>query len=183
LLDNTENTETVLNRLQTIFSEKGLDLEIKTWKEMSLWYRKVKDMFDVIFVFLFSIVFIIVVMSVINTMSMAVVERTREIGTLRALGLKRRGVVRLFAVESIILGILGTIVGFGLTCLTLLGIGLFKPTWIPPGITTRIAIKVEFVPEQMFYSFVFLLLLCLIASLVPAKRAAQQNVVDALGHV
>ena len=69
---------------------KGLKTEIKTWNELSLFYAKVKGMFDMIFMFIFSIVFIIVIMSVINTMGMAVMERTREIGTLRAIGLKQR---------------------------------------------------------------------------------------------
>ena len=90
-------------------------------------------MFDVIFLFLFIIFFIIVVMSVANTMSMAVFERTREIGTLRALGLKRRGVMLLFAIESSLLGILGTVGGILLTLLGWWVVDFFKPTWTPPG--------------------------------------------------
>ena len=85
--------------------------EIKTWNELSLFYSKVKGMFDMIFMFLFIIVLVIVVMSVVNTMGMAVLERTREIGTLRALGLKRRGVGLLFAIEGAMIGLLGSILG------------------------------------------------------------------------
>ena len=183
LLDETENTEPVRTHLQTAFAERKLEVEVKTWDELSDWYRKVKDMFDVIFVFLFIIVFIIVVMSVVNTMGMAVLERTREIGTLRAIGLKRRGVVILFAIESGFLGVLGSMGGLVLTFLGWGIVDVFEPTWIPPGISKRIPIVIEFVPEFMLYSFCFLLLLCLIASLVPARRAARQNVVEALGHV
>ncbi|NIM93947.1 MAG: FtsX-like permease family protein [Anaerolineales bacterium] len=140
-------------------------------------------MFDVIFLFLFVIVFIIVVTSVINTMSMAVLERTREIGTLRALGLKRKGVILLFTIESSLLGLCGTIGGLLLTVLGWWLVNLFKPTWIPPGIAARVPIIIQFVPDSMVFSFLFLLVLCLIASLIPARRAARQNVVDALGHV
>jgi putative ABC transport system permease protein len=183
LLDKTENTESVHTYLQAIFTEKGLEVEVKPWYELSDWYRKVKEMFDVIFVFLFTIVFIIVVMSVVNTMSMAVLERTREIGTLRALGLRRRGVVVLFAIESGLLGVLGSIGGLVLTFLGWGMVDFLKPTWVPPGITGRIPIRIELVPEFMLYSFVFLLVLCITASLIPARRAARQNVVEALGHV
>lgn len=183
LLDDTKYTESIRDQLQTAFSQRGLDLEAKTWEEMSERYRKVKIMFDAIFAFLFSIVFIIVVMSVINTMSMVVVERTREIGTLRALGLRRRGVMFLFAVETGLLGVFGTIGGLFLTFIGWWAVDVIKPTWIPPGISGRIVISIKFVPEFMLYSFIFLILLCLIASLIPAKRAAGQNVVDALGHV
>lgn len=183
LLDDTKHTESIRDQLQTAFSQRGLELETKTWKEMSEWYRKVKIMFDVIFAFLFSIVFIIVVMSVINTMSMVVVERTREIGTLRALGLRRKGVMLLFAIETSLLGVFGTIGGLFLTFIGWWTVNMIKPTWIPPGISRRVIISIQIVPEFMLYSFIFLILLCFIASLVPARRAAGQNVVDALAHV
>ncbi|NIN00959.1 MAG: FtsX-like permease family protein [candidate division Zixibacteria bacterium] len=183
LLARTESTEPTREQLRVAFSQRGLELEIRTWREMSQWYRKVKEMFDVIFLFLFIIVFIIVVMSVINTMSMAVLERTREIGTLRALGLKRKGVMLLFALESCLLGTSGTLGGLILTVLGWWGVEIFEPTWTPPGITANVPIQIEFVPETMLSSFVFLLVLCLIASLIPARRAARQKVVDALGHV
>jgi putative ABC transport system permease protein len=183
LLDKTEYTEPVHAELRRAFLEKGLQLDIKTWEELSDWYRKVKEMFDVIFLSLFIIFFIIVVMSVANTMSMAVLERTREIGTLRALGLKRRGVLLLFAMESSLLGVCGTIGGTLLTFLGQWAVDFFKPTWVPPGIPSRVPIMIDFIPQFMIYSFLFLMALCLIASLVPARRAARQNVVDALGHV
>lgn len=183
LLDKTEFTEPFRDQLREAFSGRGLQLDIKTWVELSDWYRSVKEMFDVIFLFLFVICFIIVVMSVVNTMSMAVFERTREIGTLRALGLKRRGVILLFAIESSLLGILGTVGGILLTFLGWWGVKFFKPTWVPPGFTTRVPLMIDLAPELMIYSFLFLTILCLIASLLPARRAARQNVVEALGHV
>jgi putative ABC transport system permease protein len=183
LLSKTEFTESIRDQLNTAFSERNLEYEIKTWQETGKWYRKVKEMFDVIFLFLFIIVFVIVVMSVINTMSMVVFERTREIGTLRALGFKRRGVLQLFAFESCLLGILGALWGMILTILGYWLVDLIKPTWVPPGITSRIVIRIEFVPESMLYSFFYLIVLCLIASLIPARRAASENIVNALGHV
>jgi len=183
LLKDTRDTEKIRSMLRLQIAQNGLDLDIKTWNELSEWYTKVKNMFDIIFLFLFIIVFIIVVMSVINTMSMAVMERTREIGTLRALGLKRRGVMTLFAVEGCLLG-MGGIAGGGI--ISMLGwwfIYFFEPTWTPPGITARIPLRLQFSLEYMAYSLVFLILLCVIASLIPARKAAYQNVVDALGHV
>ncbi|MDY7036600.1 MAG: FtsX-like permease family protein [Thermodesulfobacteriota bacterium] len=183
LLDKTEYTIAVRDQLRRHFSEKGLNIEIRTWKEMSQWYRKIETMFDVIFAFLFTIVFIIIVMSVVNTMSMSVIERTREIGTLRALGLKRKGVIWMFAIESSMLGVFGTIGGLILTLVGWWSIDVIRPTWIPPNVSIPVPIRIEFVPGTMLYSFFFLLFLCLLASLIPARRAAGQNVVDALGHV
>ena len=81
-------------------------------------------------------------------MSMVVLERTREIGTLRALGLKRKGVLFLFAVESSLLGIIGTMWGTILTILGWLLVKIIKPTWTPPGISKRVFITIEFVPKS-----------------------------------
>jgi putative ABC transport system permease protein len=183
LLDDYKYTEPFRDQLRIAFQQRGLDLEVQTWQEMSRWYRDVKNMFDVIFLFLFVIVFVIVVMSVTNTMGMSVIERTREIGTLRALGLKRRGVLSLFAMESSLLGVCGVIGGLGLYFLGWGWVKLIKPMWVPPRISLEIPIIIEFVPEYMLYTFLFLMILCLFASLVPARRAALQNIVDALGHV
>lgn len=183
LLSKHEQTQFIRQRLENLLSGQPSAFDVRSWDEMSQWYRKVKQMFDVIFIFLFIIVFVIVITSVVNTMSMAVIERTREIGTLRALGLKRRGVTALFAIESLFLGVLGTLAGFLFTQFGSWGIEIIKPTWIPPGITKRVPIMIFLSTEQMIYSFVFLVLLCLMASVLPVRRAARQNVVDALGHV
>lgn len=183
LIDETENTELIRMRLVKAFEKKGQYFDIKTWKEMSSEYLKTKNMFDVIFFFLFIIVFIIVIMSVVNTMSMAVFERTREIGTLRALGLKRKGVLFLFSLESIILGALGALCGTLLTLGGCILIDIIKPMWTPPIMVKPIPLVILLVPRFLIISFFIMTGLCLFASLIPARKGAMQNVVDALGHV
>jgi len=183
LLDDWKNTERARTLLLNVLSEGGLPCEIKTWNELSLFYSKVKGMFDMIFMFLFFIVLVIVVMSVVNTMGMAVIERTREIGTLRALGLKRRGVGLLFAIEGAMIGLLGSILGIVLNVGVWAIIRAAEPTYIPPGVSTPVSLIVNLVPQAMLMLAVFLIVLSLIAAILPARRAARQNVVDALGHV
>jgi putative ABC transport system permease protein len=164
-------------------SQAGLACEIKTWNELSLFYSKVKGMFDMMFLFLFSIVLVIVVMSTVNTMGMAVMERTREIGTLRALGLKRRGVSLLFAMEGGLLGLFGSCIGVALHISVWAMIRALSPTYTPPGISTPVPLVVDLVPRALFVLMACLLFLSLFAAIIPARRAAKQNVVDALGHV
>ncbi len=183
LLDDWKKTEPARTRLTSLLADAGLPSEIRTWNEISLFYSKVKGMLDMIFMFLFVIVLVIVVMSVVNTMGMAVLERTREIGTLRALGLKRRGVGLLFAIEGAMIGLLGSISGVVLNVAAWAVIRGVEPTYIPPGVSTRVALVVNLVPRSMIFLVLFLVFLSLIAALLPARRAARQNVVDALGHV
>ena len=121
-------------------------------------------------------------MSVINTVSMAIMERTREIGTLRALGLKRRGIERLFAMESMFLGIIGSVLGIILTLVAWAAIMTLKPTWVPPQIASRIPLEVYLVPEYMAFSLVSLVVLSLLAASLPARKAARMQIVSALGH-
>ncbi|MEE4464836.1 FtsX-like permease family protein, partial [Azotobacter chroococcum] len=183
LLNDGLLTESMRATLQSELVARGLDIEIKTWNELSTFYTKVKNMFDVIFLFAFLIVFTIVVMSVINTVGMAIMERTREIGTLRALGVKRRGIVGLFALESMLLGLFGSLFGVLLTLAVWSSIATLEPTWIPPQITRRIPLEVYLVPQEMLWSLLALLVLSLVAASLPARKAARMEIVSALGHV
>ena len=183
LLTDWKKTGSARQRLAGMLSENGIKTEIKSWNELSLFYTKVKGMFDMIFMFIFSIVFIIVIMSVINTMGMAVVERTREIGTLRALGLKQRGVSLLFAIEGGILGFLGSLLGVIINIIVCVIIRAIGPSYVPPGASTPVPLIVNLVPQSMLLFILFLVFLSLLAAIIPAKRAAKQTVVDALGHV
>jgi putative ABC transport system permease protein len=161
----------------------GIDCEIRTWEELSLSFSKQKAMLDMMFMFLFSIVLVIVVMTTVNTMGMAILERTREIGTLRALGLKRRGVSLLFALEGAFLGFFGSIMGIILhTCVWAI-IRIYPPKYTPPGVSMAVSLKVDMVPPMLFVLLLSLVLLSLFAAIIPARRAAKQNIVDSLGHV
>ena len=183
LLKDWKITAKVRKTLLSKFDKAGIYTEIKTWNELSNFYSNVKNMFDMIFLFLFIIVLTIVVMSLVNTMSMAVIERTREIGTLRALGLKRRSVGFLFAIEGGLLGFLGSIMGIALNILVWFVIDYVNPSYIPPGSSSPVPLVVNLVPQAMVVFALIISILSLIAAVLPARKAARQNVVNALGHV
>lgn len=183
LLREMDEIDPVLESLDKAFRENGLDVELKSWQDLSPFYRKVKRMFQVIFTFISTMVFIVAVMSVVNTIGMSVMERIREIGTLRALGLERKGVVRLFAIESAVLGFLGCVLGSALTLLGWFIVRAMKFTWVPPHITKRVPLEVYLVPDYMILSMVFLIILAVGSAMLPAGKASRQSIVDALGHV
>lgn len=183
LLKDRELTDAVRRDVVEKLSAIGVPVETRSWDENSLYYQKVKNYLDVVFLFIFSIVMVIVVMSATNTMSMAVYERTREIGTLRAIGLKPRGVIRIFALEGGLLGLFGSLFGAVLSLLAVLLIKVANLTYTPPGIATKVAIKVDLVPRVFVTSLIFFVTLSIISAALPAIRAARQNIVDSLGHV
>ncbi len=182
LLKEWTQTEAVRQRLTHELAAVGLPCEIKTWQELSQFYLKVKGMFDLIFLFILLIVLIIVVMSIVNTMAMTVVERTREIGTLRAIGLKRRGVNLIFSLEGMMLGTLGCGLGALINMAVRMGINAMHITYVPPGNSAPVPLIINFMPQFMVGLMGFMILLALISAVIPARRAARQNVVLALGH-
>jgi putative ABC transport system permease protein len=183
LLDDWRRTDAMQEKLATLLAGSGLDVDIRTWEELSSFYSQVRAMFGMIFAFIFGIVLVIVVMSVVNTMGMAVLERTREIGTLRALGLKRRGVSFLFALEGGLIGLMGSAAGLGITLLVWAAVHALSPSYIPPGSSAPVPLVVNLVPVAMVRLSFFLILLSLGAAILPAHKAARLTVVDALGHV
>ena len=183
LLKNGSYTLPLQKRLQKIFSAQGLATETLTWEQLQPSYLRIKNMFNVIFSFVFLIVLTIVALSLINTVSMAVVERTRETGTLRALGLKRSGVVKMFAAESAILASLGSLGGLFLTILGWALVLFMEPTWIPPTIPKEVPLEIHLVPWFLVFTAISMVGLAAGAAVIPARRAAQMSIIDALGHI
>jgi len=183
LIKDWKDTEKMRDILSSKLKAAGIDCEIRTWKELSLGYSKMKSYLDTIFMFLFSIVLVIVLMTTINTMGMAILERTREIGTLRALGLKRRGVSLLFAMEGAFLGFFGGILGLMLHTAVWAGMQVYPPRYIPPGFSVPVPMWVDMVPEMLAILFLIFVVLSMAAAVITSRRAARKNIVDALGHV
>ncbi len=183
LLADTADTRVWAQVLSEALATRGLDIEVRTWKELSVFYETVTGYLNTVFLFLFIIVLVIVVSGTFNTMSMAVLERTREIGTLRALGLKPRGVVSLFAAEGAVLGTFGSLAGAVLTAACYAALRLANLTYIPPGAADPVAIRIELVPLDLGVVFFAFVIFSIASAVLPARRAAYRNIVDALGHV
>lgn len=160
----------------------GYDVEIKTWQELSAFYRQVKVMFDMIFGFLLAIVLAIVVMSITSTMNMNVVERTKEIGTLRAIGMKRLNVVRLFVTEALLLILLGCVFGLVLTIAVRSGVNAADISYQPPNATDKVPLLIGMDINRSVMAAIMLCLLSVVSAWFPAKRAAHQPVIDSLAH-
>jgi putative ABC transport system permease protein len=184
LLDRTEHTALVRERVAALIAARGLDLEVKTWEDLSLRYHQVRELFGRIFGVLTLIVGVMVVFGITNTMTMAIFERTREIGTIMALGTRRRRVVGMFVLEGMTLGVLGGLVGVALgvaLARAISAIGIELPP--PPGSTRGFTVQILVVPAVLLDAFRLSIVTATLASLYPAWRAARLDVVEALRHV
>jgi putative ABC transport system permease protein len=183
-LDNTDNTDLVAAQLAPRLQALPQQLILKKWIDLAAYYKQVRSLFSTIFVFLGIIVFFMVLMSSVNTLLMAMFERTREIGTMLAMGTPRSWIMALFVVEATLLGILGAIVGVAggnLLAVLINHSGIHLPP--PPGTTSPMAFHVMHVPSLMIGSSILVIVSLALASILPAIRASRLQIAEALAHV
>ncbi|MEQ4452822.1 ABC transporter permease [Kosakonia sp. YIM B13605] len=181
ILLKNDNTDMFIDRLRHFIDEHHLPLIVKSWKDASIFYQQVESLLSGIYFFIKLIVALIVIFMISNAMTMNIIERTREITTLRAIGLQPLHVSRLFLLEGIFIGTLGAIgsllIGFILAgIINLHGIAMPPSPGQTQGYTAFI--KTNNV-ELIWLTFVLPVLTSSLASILPALRASRLNISDA----
>jgi putative ABC transport system permease protein len=159
-------------------------LKVQTWLDQAVFYKSVKDLYNRIFGALGLIIGVIVVFVVTNAMAMAIIERTREIGTLRAMGTLPRQLIGSFALEGLVLGGVGALLGAGLALGVSVALLVF-PVQMPPPPGRNVGYPLQVAMDPALYAgtLVAMLALAMVASALVARRTVHRPVVDALAHV
>lgn len=163
---------------------EGLHVEIRTWSELASFYHQVRGLYSGIFGFLGLIIAGLVILSAGNAMTMTVMERVREIGTLRALGTGRLRIMSMFIAEGLGLGLAGGALGLTLAAIlatVLSNAGIVMPP--PPTFTTGFPLQIDIVGPLYGIVLAVMVGTAGIAAVLPAARAARLRITDALGHV
>ena len=179
LLDKTEDTQSVLSSLHSGFPEKSL--EFVPWSDLADFYNKTAVLLRKQLGVIETIIAIIILLSIANTLMMSVVERTGEIGTAMAVGVTRAKIMRLFVLEGLLLGVGGCMVGLVLGSIaayfiSMIGIPMPPPPGMGHGFTAGILVTSGMLLNASFLAAGTTLL----ASLYPAWRASRMVIVDAL---
>lgn len=183
-LDNTMDTERVKVELEQLFAAQQWQLEIKTWRDLNDYYVKTEALFNRMFLILKVIVFFIVILGIYNTMNMAVMERVTEVGTLLALGQKKRAVLGLILTEGLVLGAIGGGVGALCGIVVTWGVGrlgIVMPP--PPEATMPWLLEPQVVPSVVFSAFCLSVMTATLSAYLPGRRAAGFEIAAALRHV
>lgn len=158
------------------------DIQLKTWFQLASLYKQVAMFNKLQNIIVKFILFSLVLLSIANTVGMSIMERTGEIGTIRALGEQRESVVWQFLTEGFFLGLCGALLG---------GLGgsllayLFNSMNIPvvfPGASSPIIIKIQVLGSSIFKGGGLGVMITVLAAVLPAYRAAKMNIVQALRH-
>lgn len=175
--------ERLVQLLATQFKDQPL--EILDFRTLNPMFGQTEQFMNSMFGFISILIGVIVLFTIGNTMSTAVVERTVEIGTLRAIGLRRSGIRRLFLCEGVLLGLIGSI--SGVLCASFIAylINHSGLSWTPPGYSYAylILVNVWQDPHLVFGSVIGLIIVTVISAGMPANRASRLMIVDALRHV
>lgn len=178
-LRDTQDTEATLLHLQKIL-DKNL-YEVKSWQQLSDFYSSTVALYERQFGVLKIIILVMVLLSVVNSVSMTVMERIGEFGTLMALGNKRRTLFQLVVVENTLLGVFGGLLGVVLgvaLALLISAMGITMPP--PPNSNSGYTAIIRVVPEIIVTAFFVGFLATVLASLLPARRASRLPVAEAL---
>jgi len=180
-IDNSENLVLVQDEVKNIASSQ----EVMNWKELSPEMSYLTEIMDLYMYIFIIIILLALLFGIINTMLMVVMERTKELGMLMAIGMNKRRIFSMIVLESILLsltgGVIGILVGaftswyFGIHPIDLsmwaqgyqqLGYDAFVYTTLQPGLLINVAIMVIFTG--------------VIAAIYPAYKALKNNPADAL---
>jgi putative ABC transport system permease protein len=184
-LKRSEDMPAARARLTELFKQDHLDLEIKDFGDLNPFYGQVVQMFSGIFMFIAMVMGMIVLFAVVNTMTMNVMERTNEIGTTRAMGVRPAGIRLQFVTEGAFIGALGASFGTLVAIVIALSINHAGLTWTPPGNAEAVPLRIDMFGKPALFvgSWLVLTLVATLAALIPANRAARLSVVDALRHI
>lgn len=179
LLKNTEQTDHTLAILRN--SLPSNEFEIVPWYALADFYNKTVVLFSKQVLGIKVIIAAIILLSIFNTMSINILERTGEIGTAMALGVKRAGIMRLFINEGIMIGCIGGLIGlivglFFAHIISHVGIPMPPPPGMARGYTGEILVTAEIAIESLLLAVAT----TLVASIFPAWKASRMQIVDAL---
>jgi len=186
-LQHSDQVAQAVERLKPILANfsPSQALAVMDFRALNPFFVQTEQMFDTIFGFVFLLIGAIVLFTVSNTMNTAIVERTVEIGTLRAIGLRRAGIRRLFVAEGMLLGVCGALLGVALALVLSGLVNQMNIPWVPPSTVEPVPLTILVAGDvrMIIGTTIGLIAIATLSAWWPAYRAAKLDVVEALRHV
>lgn len=161
----------------------GAAARVDTWNEIANWLEDMIIFQRVLYGVIGAVLVIVVLTGIANTMLMSVLERVREIGTMMALGVRRRQIVALFLAESAALGLLAGVVGALLGSLVVFWLHQRGLNFPPPGSQVQNIVRPTIGLGYNLFAVALSTFGSVLSAIYPALKAAQLRPVEALTHV
>lgn len=177
LLNETDLTETMMQQLDS----QNTGFGTTHWEDLAFFYKGVKSLYNNLFGFMAFLIVLVVFVSISNVVTMSVVERMKEIGTLRAMGAYPSRVVSGFVSEGVIVALLGSFIGMILAVgvyLFLTVAGIEMPA--APGQTRPYPLMIAINGTILSVASGILIFVCFLASFVASRLGVRKPIVEAL---
>ncbi len=171
--------------VERIRRDCGGDLTVYTWEDLSQDFLNINKTKQISSAVLIMMIVIVAVIGIFNTILLGMFERQIEVGTLKALGMSEKEINLLFVIEGGIIGLLGSVVGI-ITGVILnipfvtIGISLKGFENMDIGYPVEAVFRSTWNPGSMIFALIFGVVIAILASYYPAKRAARLNPVETL---
>jgi len=178
-VDDIENTREIGQKIR---DQLGYPFWTKDWKEMNRNLVAALKLEKTTMFVILTMIVLVGALNIINTLVMVVMEKKRDIAILRAMGALPRQIMAIFITQGLVVGILGTIFGFGA------GLGLcnllakYKFIKLPPDIyyISSLPVKVQY--TDVIFVAVCAVLISFLATIYPAWHASKMDPVEALRY-
>jgi len=179
-LDDLDAAETFAAGLQSRLDEAGIPLVTRTWQELNPSYESLSSFYAAFSGLAGLAVFALVFFSVIEVLTLSFLERTREIGTLRAFGTSRARVFGSFLLEGVFLGLIGAVLGILVGSIGAVVFNAIGFQWTPPGAPLPQSVRLSLAASTAIAPFATAILATLFGALIPAWRGSRRRIVEAL---
>ncbi|GBC70531.1 Macrolide export ATP-binding/permease protein MacB [Candidatus Calditenuaceae archaeon HR02] len=181
ILVNTERIEAVDYIISELERMYGRSVNIISPTTILQTVRSIIASFTIFLALIASVSLLVAGLGIMNTMIMSVMERTREIGILRSIGMTRREVLFTFLFEAVLTGLVGGLIGLGLGTLLSIGFGRYAGNFLRFGPQFEpLPLEPAITPQLLIGTLLFAILVGSLSGLYPARRAAQVDPVRAL---
>ncbi len=179
---NPDQVDATKDRIQEVLDRAGLDLKVFHFTEVDPTFNRIFGMFTFMFIVVSIVLSIVIVFTIVNTVSMNVMERVKEIGTIRALGFRKGFVRALFLTESALIGLFGALIALSAAVVIANIVNSAGVQWTPPSNATPLTVQLMVLDNPLFAASVvgLLILISVVASVMPTFKAARLNIVESL---
>lgn len=189
---NQETIDSVTSEIEELYDDK---VSVMSPTALLSTISSLFSMIELFLVAISGIALLVAGIGIMNIMIVSVLERTREIGILKSLGMKDRNVLTIFLGEASLIGLLGGVLGIALGWGVANVISLILSVFMGGGVggmgggfdmgqqqAMALSITPILTPTILLLAFAFSLVVCILFGLYPARRASKMNPVEALRY-
>lgn len=166
----------------SLHAELGYHYVIRDWKAMNEGLFSALKLEKMILALVLALIVVVAAFNIISTLIMVVADKTREIGILRSMGMTARGILKVFMLQGLIIGVTGTILGFAGALGLSWAIDYFGFNSLPGDVYLISEVPIILDPLDLTLILLLSILISFTATIYPSRQAARLPPVEAIRH-